>query len=194
MEISRNHSTYLFLWLLISGISFLFTALLGAMLYLVINSDTGNVNFPLWFLITALFIFMMSYFIERGKVNFKLAHTNGFGKAITYCGLSILLFLIGQIQSWMTIFGADAFIQTNNAYAFLFLLSGLHLLHVLASIPFFLQLYFRYNKYSGAEHDIQIFFSDPSKYRYLDQLAIYLHFMGILWIVLLLAFGFLSII
>lgn len=185
---------YVFLWLLLSGISFLFLSVLGALTYLFVNHQTGSIDFPYWFYATSFFILMLSYFAERAKFNFRQANPVGFKYAFLYCLSSVFLFLLGQIQSWRSVLAEEAFVQTNNAYAFLYLLSGLHLLHVLAALPVMVYLFYQFILHSGEKHLSQIFFADQTRYRLLDQLIYYLHYMGVLWFLLLLVFSLLSLI
>jgi len=190
---SRQHSSYIFLVLLIAGISFLFLSIIGALTYLFFQSDVGKIDFPFWFLVSSIFIVMISYFAERSRVNFRNGE-NLFGKAWLYTLLSVLLFLIGQLLSWNSIWNLDALMSTNNFYAFIYLLSGLHLLHVLVALPILIWFYFLFNSIKNDEFRLNVFFSDEQKFRQLDQTIIYLHFMGLLWFVLLIAFSLLTLI
>lgn len=191
--VSRQHSSYLFLILLITGISLLFLPLLGALIYLFFQSDVGSIDFPFWFMGTSIFIVMISYFAERSKITFKKGDIL-FGKAWQFTLLSVLLFFIGQLLSWNSIWGQDAFMSTNNSYAFTYLLSGLHLLHVLAALPILIWFYYQFNFVRKDDFKLNIFFADENKYRKLDQTTIYLHFMGVLWFVLLIVFSLLALI
>lgn len=191
--VAKQHSSYLFLFFLIAGISFLFLPLIGALTYLYFQSDVGTIDFPYWFLGTSIFIIMISYFAERSKINFKDGNVL-FGKAWQYTLISVLLFFIGQVLSWSSIWSQDALMATNNSYAFTYLLSGLHLLHVLAALPILIWFYYQFSTVRKDEFKLNVFFSDEQKFRKLDQTSIYLHFMGVLWFVLLLVFSLMSFI
>ncbi|TVR86570.1 MAG: hypothetical protein EA411_10140 [Saprospirales bacterium] len=194
MEFSRQHSSYLLVVLVIAGISFLFLSLLASLLYLQFNQSVGSLNFPGWFVITTFFILALSYYAEGTKVAFREGDAGKYGQNLQFAMAAVLLFLLGQLRTWYDVISADAFMETNNAYAFLYLLSGLHLLHVIAAIPFMIYIYYRFRYNYREEHQLQLYFSDDSKYRQLDQLAIYIHFMGILWLVLLVSFLAMSMI
>ena len=190
---TNRSSSYLFLYLLIAGVSFLFLPLLGALTYLFFQSDVGSINFPFWFLGTSLFIIMISYFAERAKLNFKEGNIL-FGKAWQFTLLSVLLFFIGQLLSWNSIWSQEALMTTNNSYAFTYLLSGLHLLHVLAALPILIWFHYQFKFAKKDEMKLNVFFADQSKFIKLDQTIIYLHFMGVLWFLLLVVFSLMALI
>ncbi len=194
MEFSRQHSSYLLVVLVIAGVSFLFLSLLASLLYLQFNQSVGSLSFPRWFVITTLFILALSYYAEGVKSAFRDGEAGKYGQNLQFALASVLLFLLGQLRTWYDVIAADAFMETNNAYAFLYLLSGLHLLHVIAAIPFMIYIYYRFRYNYREEHQLQLYFSDDSKYRQVDQLAIYIHFMGILWLVLLVSFLAMSLV
>jgi cytochrome c oxidase subunit III len=193
MKYSRNHSSYLLIALLIAGISFLFLSLIASLTYLTFNQTVGSIVFPYWFLLTTAFIVALSYFAEKTKQSFREGKAGEYKKNLQFVMASIVLFLLGQLRTWYAVLSEDIFMETNNAYAFLYLLSGLHLLHVLAVIPFVLVFYIQFCQNYREEHQVQLYFSDETKYRNLDQLAIYSHFMGILWLILLVAFSAMSL-
>jgi len=72
--------------------------------------------------------------------------------------------------------------------AYLYLISAIHLAHVIAGIPFL--GYFIYNaiKKMVSPVSVLVYFSDEDKKRGLDLLTLYWHFLDGLWIYLVLFF------
>lgn len=188
MQNSRTHSSYLIVGLVIAGISFLFLSLLASLLYLRFNGSLGPIDFPLWFLVTSLFLILVSYFAEQSKTNFRLDQIQALKQSLLFALAAIFLFLLSQLRTWMSLLSDEAFAQTNNAHAFLYLLSALHLMHVIAAIPFVSWYYLESRRSSKENHLAQLFFADSHRWRMLDQITIYLHFMGVLWGLLLISF------
>ncbi|TVR81776.1 MAG: hypothetical protein EA409_06440 [Saprospirales bacterium] len=193
MEFSRNHSSYLLLGLLIAGISFLFLSLLASLSYLYFTQSIDSIDFPYWFVLATIFIGLISYYTEKMRESFKNAEFQLFKGSFQLILVSVILFLIAQLRSWWGLLSEDVFMDSNNAYAFLYLLSGLHLLHVLAAIPFMLFYYLQFIKKTTNVFQREMYFADITKYRSIDQLGLYLHYMGVLWIILLVSFTIMAI-
>ena len=194
MEYSRNHSSYLLLGLLFSGISFLFLSLLASLTYLYFTQSIESIDFPYWFILTTVFIGLISYYTEKMREGYKNADAQLFKGSCQLIMVSVVLFLFGQMRSWWGLLSEDVFMDSNNAYAFLYLLSGLHLLHVLAAIPFVLFYYIQFVRGKSDDFQRELYFADDTKYRSLDQLSLYLHYMGILWIILMVTFTVMAVV
>ena len=73
--------------------------------------------------------------------------------------------------------GQGLFIDLNVSVSFLYVISGIHALHVIGGLVAFL--------ISVLVHNTRTFSPDPMKILKLDLLRQYWHFVGILWIYLL---------
>ena len=78
--------------------------------------------------------------------------------------------------------------QASPAGAFLFVISGLHVLHLGGGLVFLFLAMFRAVNVRGDDVRSVVYFSDRLEATRLEMLAKYWHFLGALWIVLLLYF------
>jgi cytochrome c oxidase subunit 3 len=93
-----------------------------------------------------------------------LAATLGFGMA----------FVAGQCFAWRQLAAQGLYLATNPNSSFLYVFTSLHALHVLAGI---IALIFIVGRLAGSHLTY--------RQRLLDNMAIYWHFMGVLWLYLL---------
>lgn len=102
--------------------------------------------------------------------------------------LLTIFFLIMQIQAWHQLYAANISLTSSTLASYMYLISGLHFLHLVAGIPFL--VYFIYSSHMRMKDPVTvlIYFSDPDKKRELNLLNIYWHFLDGLWIYLILFF------
>ncbi|RMF25339.1 MAG: cytochrome c oxidase subunit III, partial [Bacteroidetes bacterium] len=102
-------------------------------------------------------------------------------------GLS-LAFLVLQFFAWRSLFAQNVFINTDNSASYLYLLSGLHFLHVVGGLPFLIWFWRQARKRLREPVSELVYFSDPDKRLKLRLLTLYWHFLDGLWIYLVLFF------
>jgi cytochrome c oxidase subunit 3 len=102
-------------------------------------------------------------------------------------GLS-LFFLVMQCLAWYMLFQKQIFITSDNSAGYLYVISGLHFVHVIGGIPFLGVFLYKANKYMKEPVSVLVYFSDPAKRLNLRLLALYWHFLDGLWIYLVLFF------
>lgn len=105
-----------------------------------------------------------------------------------------LIFMVMQAVTWYMLFSMNKiFLQSSTASGYLYVVSIVHLAHVVAGLPF-LYLFLRTAKKNMVDPvTVLIYFSDPEKRLKLRLLTMYWHFLDILWIylvVFLLAISF----
>ncbi len=183
------HPYNVFLMLLLAGISALFLTFLGAFVYTRIQSDMQPMRIPLLFAFNSLLLLAASWAMWRAKRSFHFDDDKHYLLELkATIGLSVL-FLLMQLVAWFQLFSRNIFPETDNSAAYLYLVSGLHLLHVLAGLPF-LYLFFKHSRKRLSDPvSMLVYFSDPEMKLRLRLLNIYWHFLDGLWILLILFFG-----
>jgi cytochrome c oxidase subunit 3 len=104
-----------------------------------------------------------------------------------YLGVTVLLslvFLAGQVIGWITLFNNNVQLQSSPLAAYLYVLSFIHLLHVVAGLPFLVIFWLAARQRMKEEVSVAVYFSDPDKRLKLRLLMMYWHFLDILWIYL----------
>jgi cytochrome c oxidase subunit 3 len=143
---------------------------------------------PLIFILNTLILIGSSISLRRAQNAYKKDETNQYKWALSITLVLSILFLGAQILGWKELFEQNIAFQSGNGASYLYLISGLHFLHVLVGIPFL--GYFLYNAHTKMVEPVSvlIYFSDPVKRLQLKLITWYWHFLDILWIYLVVFF------
>jgi cytochrome c oxidase subunit 3 len=155
-------------WVGIAAIVLMVGAFTGALVVRRTEADWIHFRLPLIVYINTLVLLASSATLERARARLAagshwLAITLGLG----------LLFVVGQILAWRNLAGQGLFLATSPSSAFFYVLTALHGLHLLggvAALAYVLARAQRVQSVAGA----------------FDAAALYWHFMGVLWLYLLL--------
>ncbi|MDO1448813.1 cytochrome c oxidase subunit 3 [Rhodocytophaga aerolata] len=167
----------------IIGIILLFVSL--SFLYLLRKSspDWHNFKLPAIFWLSTAIILASSGSLYVAVQSFKR------DKFIAYkwlIGLTLLLgvsFILTQIVGWKQLFNTGVYMHNNIAGAFLYTLSGLHILHILGGI-IYLGVTFSHALKRVTYVDSFVYSVNPPTQLKLQMVSIYWHFIDILWIYL----------
>ena len=163
-------------WLFIVTIIMLFAALTSA--YVVKQSD-GNwllIDLPGMFWITSIIIVISSVMIHLALLSARKDH---FTMLKTYLLLTIVLglaFLAGQYQAWKQLVAMDVYFVGNPAGSFLYVLTGLHALHIISGLIFLIIVII-------SAYRLKVHSKNIMK---LEMCVTYWHFLGALWLYLFL--------
>jgi cytochrome c oxidase subunit 3 len=161
-------------WLFIATIVMLFAALTSA--YLVKQGEGNWLRFdmPGMFWATSAIIILSSISIQMA---YLAARRNNISRIRIFLSLTItlgLIFLAGQYLSWGELVRQDVFFVGNPAGSFIYVLTGLHALHIISCI-IFLSIVF----YSALKFRIH-----SKNLNTMEMLVTYWHFLGGLWLYL----------
>ncbi len=101
--------------------------------------------------------------------------------------ISIFIFISLQIYIWVSLSKIGFDLQHNSA-AFLFLISGFHVLHIIGGLIFILSFHIKHWKNIQNNITSLVFFSDKTAYLQLKLFSIYWHFLTAVWLYLLFFF------
>ncbi|TAH27392.1 MAG: hypothetical protein EAZ06_12255 [Cytophagales bacterium] len=157
-----------------------------------ITKNNSNILISRWFTISTIILLLSSFVANQLKIQFK---KDNLVKLLRFYYLSLFFgfsFGITQLFAWYSMLeNGFSFGGENISYTYIYLLSGLHLLHFMGGIIYMVYLIFKALK---AKKDVivrLVFSTDPYELMLIDLLRIYWHFMGILWLILY--FGFLLV-
>jgi cytochrome c oxidase subunit 3 len=128
------------------------------------------------FWITSAIIIISSLTMQMAL---KYAKTDNTIKLRTFLILTVILgmaFLLGQFQAWKQLVGMDVFFVGNPAGSFLYVLTGLHGIHIVSGILFILIVIF-------SSFRMQVHSKRLIK---IEICTTYWHFLGGLWLYLFL--------
>lgn len=178
------------LYLGLLGISILFVVLTISYLFSKPNWHWEQYPFPKIFFISTLALLAASYTVNMALVAFKQSQIKRFKQLLVITLLLSLLFTVGQVLGWLSLYKNGIYIAGKPDGSYIYLISGLHVVHVLAGI---LWLIFTLIKAQIADQQADkqlLFYTQPNTIIGLEMLRVYWHFLDILWLYLLLFFLF----
>lgn len=169
------------MWLFLLSVVMIFASLTSG--YIVRKSEGNWVDFelpPIFWLTTAILLLSSvthhMAFLHAKKDN--LTQVKGWMLLTAVLGLS---FLVSQWYSWVYLVNINVYFSGNNvAGSFLYVLTGLHMLHVISAVIFVLVITWRTQQ--SKVHSKNLLG--------IELCATYWHFLDVLWIYL---FAFLSV-
>ena len=97
------------------------------------------------------------------------------------------LFLVGQLYAWYLLFHSGQKFQAHSA-AYLYVISGMHAIHITGGLIFLTYFYWKSRTTLNDFSTSLVYFTDPIAKYQLHLFGIYWHFLGIVWLYLLLFF------
>lgn len=173
--------------LLFIGITTLFSALSIAYLYSRIDKGMESIRVPWLFVFNTLILVFSSFCIQRCRKYFNLKNEN----LILRWGLltiaATLLFLLFQGFVWNHLLNRQILPGTSGGHGYLYAISILHFLHVVAGIPFLIRILLPLYV-SGKEGNSVLYFLNDDLKNKLKHTAWYWHFIDVMWVYLMIFF------
>ena len=169
-------------WLGIAGSVLLFLVLLAT--YLLRSGGPGwkQVALPNVFLLSTVVILLRSLTLHTANQAFR---NERFPMYRTYMGMTLLLgilFIVLQAWGWRQMVLAGVGLQANPAGGFVYILSGLHLLHILIGL-IFLTIAFAEALRRRQYIDAFVYSVNPPNQLKIRLITLYWHFVDVLWLV-----------
>lgn len=169
------------IWVALSAIAMIFAALTSA-LYVREGSATDwhHIVLPpiLWFNTLALLASSVALEVARRRVAaFMRGQESNGSAAKLWLELTMLLglvFVVGQYLAWLNLRAQGLYLPTNPNSSFFYVFTAVHVLHVIGGLGGLTRVML---KFRSATH--------PLRRSTLDATAYYWHFMGMLWLYLL---------
>ncbi len=176
--------------LIIFGLGLVFVTL--TVMYLLSSTSWKweQFKFPKIFLISTVLLGFSSFTIHKTIQYFIKDEFEQFKGA---AGLTFLLgtgFLITQVLGWKELQDMGIYIAGKPDGSYMYIISGLHALHLVAGIGMLIHLMFKIYLKLGDPVNRLLYFSDNSNLLKLRMIARYWHFVDLLWVYILLFFLF----
>ncbi|MEM9918221.1 MAG: cytochrome c oxidase subunit 3 [Bacteroidota bacterium] len=182
------HPYNVLLSLVLFSITALFLAFSAAYIYSRVQANTPPVQLPWIFLINTIILLGSSYTMVQAKKAYLADETDRYQHALIYTIVLSVLFMILQGIGWYQLFLNNISITHSNSASYLYVISIMHFLHVVAGLPFLILFLWTARKRMKEPVSVLVYFSDPEKRLKLRLLTIYWHFLDGLWIYLVLFF------
>ena len=161
-------------WLFIVTIVMLFAGLTSA--YIVRQADGNWLRFklPSVFWITSGIILLSSLSLQLAYQAAKKDNLSGIKIFLSITMILGILFLAGQYYSWVQLVNQDVFLVGNPSGSFIYILTGLHGLHLVSGLIFLLIMLIASFKFQVHSKNMVS----------MEMCLTYWHFLGGLWIYL----------
>jgi cytochrome c oxidase subunit III len=169
------------IWVGIFAITMGFAAFTSALFVRQGSGDWAHVVVPPLLYVNTAVLLISSLTLEMSRRAFANAHemkVSALRNSLGWLGMTLvfgLAFVVGQYLVWKDLAAQGLYLATNSNSSFLYVFTGMHALHVLGGIAGLVRLAVRMTR----EH-ISLRRSSVAN------TAIYWHFMGALWLYLLL--------
>ena len=168
-------------WLGIAGSVLLFTVLLVTYIIRSSGPNWVDVKLPNVFLLSTVVMLLSSLTLHTANQAF---HNERFPMYRTYIGITLvlgILFMLLQGWGWRQLILVGVQLEANPAGGFIYILSGLHLLHILIGIIFLLIAFaeaLRRRQYV----DAFVYSVNPPNQLKIRLITLYWHFVDVLWL------------
>lgn len=190
-EPARIPPLQVFTFLAIGGISSAFLFLLSSYLGTVLESGLIPFRLPAVFHANSVIILVSSYSMIQARHAFGRADWQTFRQGLGVTVLLGLAFTVFQIYGWAELLGQKISMVNNLAGAYLYVISGLHLLHLLVGLLILAVEYLRTFPGSAPEVRWLIYETNPENRLRVRMSILYWHFVDGLW---MMVYGFLLLV
>lgn len=189
-KIEQLHPHMLLTYLIVLGVFLIFFFLILSFLF---TSDSNNplltYQLPKAFIVSTVVILLSSFTIYKSEQYYKYEETTKLRRSLEVSFVLGFVFCLLQLVGWSELHDSDLFFSgQNKSSSFLYLISGLHGLHLLGGMVFILRVYLiAFRADNDPVHALVTSTSPYEKLR-VKMLSTYWHFMDILWLVIFFAF------
>lgn len=190
IEKLHPHKMLLFLAMFGSSLIFVFMLIAFTATYTAPAGELPAFVMPKAFVFSTIVILLSSYFVTR----FQRAYENEELKKLrNLLGITILLgfiFTLSQYWGWHQLEQSGYSLKGLSSGAYLYIISGLHILHLVGGIFFMTYQFISVSRISRDPVRSLIMVTNPYQKIRLDMLSTYWHFMDLLWVGMFLYFLF----
>ncbi len=179
---ARSNPYITMIWLGILGSCLVFLFLLSIFFARMQGPDWQSVKLPAAYFFSTGTILLSSVSLQYSRRAFKLEMYSGYFQWLLVTGLLAMAFCILQFAGWRSLMRSGVGPEVI-AGAFVYILSGLHFLHIILGLAGLGWAIF--DAYQNRNYvDGYLVSLNPSKIAIIRVLSIFWHFLGILWLLL----------
>jgi cytochrome c oxidase subunit III len=186
----RLHPHKIYLTLLLAGVTMLFVGMTSSYIYQRVVMQIEPIALPYTFFLNTLFLVGSSWTFIQAKKSYISDNTEKYKRFLLFTLVLTVLFAVGQALAWVDMVQNNLLPSTGPGVGYIYAIAVLHLIHVLAGLPFFIFFLVTAIKRMREPVSVLIYFSDPEKRLKLRLLEVYWHYLDILWVVLVIFFTF----
>ncbi|WPP48116.1 cytochrome c oxidase subunit 3 [Catalinimonas niigatensis] len=189
-RLEKIHPHKMLLYLAIFGSSLVFLFMITAYTFSRPEEDFSSFAMPKSFVVSLVILLLSSFAISKALPAFKKDNIKEVRRAVEIALLLGLGFTISQYIGWYELNSSGIHLTGKDSGAYLYIISGLHILHLAGGLVFLTLAYTNINTVSRDPVKTLIVLTNPYERIRLEMLVAYWHFVDILWIVLFFYFLF----
>lgn len=195
-QMERVPLLLMMLYVGLAGIAVLFVVLVAAYIYTRFRADvaTGIYPLPRFFSLSTIVLLVSSYVIAQAQRLYARDDLSGLTRCLGAALLLSSIFAGLQVLGWRELVAQGVLVNGDGSTAsgtFIYLLSALHVVHLLGGMLFLLTLLVRTHHASRDAVRNLVFIRNPYRRLQLRMITIYWHFIDALWVALFAVFLFL---
>jgi cytochrome c oxidase subunit 3 len=185
LEKIHPHMMLMYVGIIGSSLIFFFLSLLfiGTAL-----QQQAAIPLPKSFVFSTAVLLMSSYFAHQYRQHFKNDRPKELSHAASGLFITGIVFTAAQVAGWMELSGSGVHFAGKPTGAYLYLLSGLHVLHLFGGLVYTLMQALAAQKISKDAVQALIVLSSPYELVKARMLTVYWHFLDVVWVILFLCF------
>lgn len=184
----RFHPYNILLTLVLMGVTALFFAFSASYLYSRIQNGVPPIKLPNLFYLNTFVLLTSSGTMLLAKRAYLNDQTGQYQLMLGFTIALTVTFLFSQLFAWQDLFNQQIFVNYSNTASYVYVISVLHFVHVLAGLPFLILFLLVAIKRMKEPVSVLVYFSDPEKRLKLNLLTKYWHYLDGLWVYLVLFF------
>ena len=193
-KIEKLHPHKMLLYLAIFGSSLIFLFMIIAFTassnHPVLEGGANQLHIPKAFIFSTLVLMGSSYFVSRFNRAFEQEKMTKLRNMLGITVVMGFIFTISQYWGWHQLEQAGHGLSGISSGAYLYVISGLHILHLVGAMFFMTHQFIKVSAISADPVKTLIAVTNPYQKMKLQMLSIYWHFMDFLWVAMFLYFLF----
>ncbi|RIW18166.1 cytochrome C oxidase subunit III [Algoriphagus lacus] len=187
LENLHPYETLLYLGMLGSGLIFVF--LVAAFLFSGLNQLEGlNHRIPVAFLISTFMLILSGYTATKMRLHYQEENIPKLERALRNTFMLGVIFTILQFAGWKELQDMGINFRGLPSGSFLYLLSGIHIFHLLGAMIFAVILLLQLRKTQEDGIRKLILVTNPFEKMRIRLFTVYWHFMDAVWLILFFLF------
>ena len=189
-RLEKIHPHKMLLYLSIFGSSLIFLFMITAYTFSRPDEDFSNFVMPKAFIVSLVLLMFSSFSISRLLPAFKKDRMKEVRRILEVTLLLGLAFTISQYVGWYELNRSGIHLSGQDSGAYLYVISGLHVLHLAGGLVFLTLTYTKINTVARDPVKNLIMVTNPYQRTKMEMLVTYWHFVDALWVLLFFYFLF----
>ncbi|MGE0929540.1 cytochrome c oxidase subunit 3 [Peijinzhouia sedimentorum] len=190
-KVEKMHPHKMLIILSVVGSSLIFFFMILAFTLSMLEADRFNtIAFPKSFIVSAFTILLSSFMLARAMPAYLNDDLQEVKRSLAYTLILGLAFAASQFIGWQELDLAGIGFVGERSGAYIYVISGLHLVHLVGGLFFLSFLYVKVARKQSDPVASLIYLTTPYEKIRLEMLSIWWHFMDVLWLILFFYFLF----